>query len=405
MKYISIFFLILCNFGIAAGQASKVDSEKLAELIERGRKTHSDAVIVIQDGKVLAEEYYGKPKRAVYIASAGKSLTALAIGKLLDEGKIKSLDQPVSDFYPQWIQGNKKLITIRMLLNHTSGIQNIPNASVEIERKYPPVNAINLAIAAELSNPPGTNFNYNNKAVALLAGVVEKASGKRMDIYFENEFYKPMDIEHYKWIWDEDGNPLAYGGHIIEPMGLAKFGLLMLNGGQFEGKQILSRSFVEEAVKPSQNLFTACGLLWWRYPKQTKSVINSEKFAQMRKDNIDAEFLKKAAPLENKTFESDEDYYAANEKIFGKDWRQIHNKAFEKVDYVLRERIFSDEAIGFYASGFRGNYLLVMPEEKLIAVRVVRNSQDYNWNTDGFDDFLQLAAELTGKDLPSPPVR
>lgn len=177
------FFAVFCH-----AQISAVDSAKLAKLIERGRQTNSDAVIVIQNGSILAEEYYGKAKGAVYIASAGKSLTALAIGKLLDEGKIKSLDQPVSDFYPEWLQGNKKSITIRMLLNHTSGIQNVANASVEIERKNPPVNAVKLALAAELADLPGTNFNYNNKAVALLGGVIEKASGKRMDAYFEEAF-------------------------------------------------------------------------------------------------------------------------------------------------------------------------------------------------------------------------
>ncbi len=406
MRVFSSILLVFLITTLGIGKSfTKIDSEKLKHLIEGGKETNSDAVIVIQDGKTLVEEYYGKEKGAVYIASAGKSLTALAIGKLIDQGKIKSLDQPVSDFYPEWIQGNKKQITIRMLLNHTSGIQNIPNASVEIERKYPPVNVIKLAIAAELTNLPGTNWSYNNKAVGLLAGIIEKASGKRMDIYFADEFYSPMNIADYNWIWDEDGNPLAYGGHMIEPMGLAKFGILMLNGGQFEGKQIVSRAFVEEAVKPGQKFFTASGLLWWRYTKTSKSVIDTERFIKMRQDKINAEFLQKIAPLENKVFESDNEYFAALEKALGKEWRKTLRETLKNTNYGLRKRIFSDETIGYYASGFRGNYLLVMPEDKLIAVRVVRNSKNYNWNTDGFGDFLQLAAELTGKSLSPPPVR
>ncbi|MDQ4120347.1 MAG: beta-lactamase family protein [Acidobacteriota bacterium] len=402
MKFSLFLFCLFALFSQAESQI--VDSAKLARLLERGRETNSDAVIVIQDGKILAEEYYGKPKGAIYIASAGKSLTALAIGKLLDEGKIKSLDQPVSDFYPEWLQGNKKLITIRMLVNHTSGIQNVPNASVEIERKMPPANAIKLALAAELSDPPGTNWSYNNKAVALLGGIIEKASGKRMDAYFEEAFYKPMNIRQFDWIRDEDGNPAAYGGHVIEPMGLAKFGLLMLDGGQFEGKQILSRSFVEEAFKPSQQFFTANGLLWWRYPKWSKSVIDSEKFAQMRKDGISEEFLKKIQPLENVSFDSNQAYTAALEKALGKDWSKQVNDALGKVSYSLRKRSFSDENIGYYASGFRGNYLLVMPKEKLVAVRVVKNDSDYNFSTDVFHDFLQLAAGLTSQTVPAPPI-
>jgi CubicO group peptidase (beta-lactamase class C family) len=386
-------------------QTATVDPAKLSRLIGRGRETHSDAVIVIQDGKILAEEYYGKPTGPVYIASAGKSLVAFAVGKLLDEGKIKSLDQPVSDFYPEWLQGNKKLITIRMLLNHTSGIQNIPNASVEIERKNPPVNAIKLALAAELSDLPGANWSYNNKAVALLGGIIEKASGKRMDVYFEEAFYKPMNIRQFDWMRDEDSNPAAYGAFSIEPIGFAKFGLLMLNNGQFEGKALISRKFVEEVIKPSQSLYTANGLLWWRYPKTTKSVIDSEKFTQMRKDGISEEFLQKIRPLENIVFQTYEAYAAALEGALGKDWNQQVRKVLEYKSYGLRKKIFSDEIIGFYAAGSRGNYLFVMPKAKLVAIRVVRNDSDYNWDTDGFNDFLQLAASLTGEKAGEPPAQ
>jgi CubicO group peptidase (beta-lactamase class C family) len=403
---LSLSLIYICFLSLfCQAQMPAVDAAKLARLIERGRETGSDAVIVIQNGKILAEEYYGKPKGAVYIASAGKSLTALAIGKLLDEGKIKSLDQPVADFYPEWLQGNKKLVTVRMLLNHTSGIQNVPNASIEIERKFPPVNAIKLAVAAELSDPPGKVFSYNNKAVALLGGIIEKASGKRMDAYFEEAFYQPLDIKNFDWIRDEDGNPAAYGAFVLEPMDFANFGLLMLDEGQFQGKRILSRSFIEEAVKPSHSLFSASGLLLWRYPKSSTSVIDSEKFAQMRKDGINEEFLKKIQPLENVVFDSNETYFAALEKTLGKDWSKQVNESLSKVNYGLRKRNFSEETIGFYASGFRGNYLLVMPKKKLVALRVVRNSKQYNWETDGFNDFLQLAAGLTGKKTAVPPVQ
>jgi len=400
----SVFYI--CLFAVfCQAQTAPVDPAKLARLLERGKETNSDAVIVIQNGKVLAEEYYGKPKGAVYIASAGKSLTALAVGKLLDQGKIRSLDQPVSDFYPEWLQGNKKLITIRMLLNHTSGVQNVANADVEIERKMPPANPVKLALAAELSHPPGTHWSYNNKAVALLAGVIEKASGKRMDVYFEEEFYQPMNIRQYDWIRDEDGNPVAYGGHVIEPLGLAKFGLMMLDKGQFAGRQILSRSFVEEVFKPSQPFFIVNGLLWWRYPKSSKSVIDAAKFTELRKAGVSEEFLRKLQPLENVVFESNHAYVAALEKALGKDWRQQVDQALENKSNALRNRIFSDEIIGYYATGSRGNNLLIMPKEKLLALRVVRNDADYNWNTDVFHDFLELAAGLTGQRVSAPPVQ
>jgi CubicO group peptidase (beta-lactamase class C family) len=292
-----------------------------------------------------------------------------------------------------------------MLLNHTSGIQNVANASVEIERKMPPANVIKLALAAELSDPPGTRWSYNNKAVALLGGIIEKASGKRMDIYFQEAFYRPMAIKHFDWIRDEDGNPLAHGGHLIEPMGLAKFGLLMLDGGVFEGKRLLSRAFVEEATaRPSQTLFTANGLLWWRYPTASRSIIDTDRLTSLRRDGVPEEFLGKLAPLENVSFESNEAYSAALENALGEGWMKQVNTALEHVSDSLRKRIFSDDVIGYYATGSRGNFLLVLPSERLVAVRVVRHDSDYNWSTDGFRDFLPLAAGLTGRAAPAPPV-
>src|SRR3546814_19063982 len=68
--------------------------------------------------------------------------------------------QPVADFYPEWKQGQKQQITLRMLLNHSSGLQNARRADVEI---YPAPDAIQLALAAELSSKPGTAASYNNK--------------------------------------------------------------------------------------------------------------------------------------------------------------------------------------------------------------------------------------------------
>lgn len=90
MKKIGLLIVVLLTSAIVGEAQTTIDRAKLAKLVERGRETHSDGLVVIQDGKILAEEYFGKPKGAVYLASAGKSLLAPAIGKLLDEGKIKS---------------------------------------------------------------------------------------------------------------------------------------------------------------------------------------------------------------------------------------------------------------------------------------------------------------------------
>jgi CubicO group peptidase (beta-lactamase class C family) len=160
----------------------------LQQLLERGRQTSSDAVLVWKDGREIGHYYRGDhAPRPIELMSVTKSVVALGIGQLLDQGKIQSLQQPVADFYPEWRQGRKRAITVRMLMDHTSGLQNVPRADVEI---HPAPDAIQLALAAELSSAPGAAASYNNKAVNLLAGIIEKASGQPMDVFFRDGLFK-----------------------------------------------------------------------------------------------------------------------------------------------------------------------------------------------------------------------
>ena len=138
--------------------------------------------------------------------------------------------------YPERRQGRKKEITLRQILNHTSGIQDLGNSS-EVERSP---DAVRLALAAELSDPPGTRFVYNNKAVNLLSGVIQKVSGKRMDLYMREELFSPLAITDVAWELDSAGNALVYAGLAIQPADLAKLGQLVLNRGRWRGRQLIA---------------------------------------------------------------------------------------------------------------------------------------------------------------------
>ena len=209
----------------------------LDKILQRAKDSHSDSLLIIKDGKVVAEYYAGKKEEKIETMSCTKSVVGLAIAKLVDQGKIKSFDQPVYEFYPEWKQGKKASITVRHLLNHTSGLQNLPDTSYEI---YPSKDFVKLALAAELSDEPGAKFSYNNKAVNLLAGIVQVASGKRMDVFMRDEFFAPLAIKDFRWTLDAAGNPHGMSGLQLSAEDFAKFGTLILNRGKFNDKQILS---------------------------------------------------------------------------------------------------------------------------------------------------------------------
>ena len=117
--------------------------------------------------------------------SATKSIVSLAIGRLIDQGKIKSRHQLVSDFFLEWKQGRKRLITIRHLLNHTSGLDDKPTT----QEIYHSPDYVQFALVVEVAADPGSRFFDSNKATNLLAVVALRASDKPLDEYIKREIF------------------------------------------------------------------------------------------------------------------------------------------------------------------------------------------------------------------------
>ncbi len=391
MKIHLVLFSMLI---VSALRAQSLDPKILEEIKVKAKSTHSDALLIRHNGKIIHEEYSSQKQEPIYIASAGKSLVSLAIGRLLKKKQLDSLDQPVWTLFPEWKQGMKKEITIRMLLNHTSGLQNNPNASVELEPAptYKVKNVIQLALAAELSSVPGSKVEYNNKAVALLGGIIEKTSGKRMDIFFKDEFFIPLGITKYSWIQDETGNPTAHGAFVLLPRDLLKFGELMLNNGEYNGTKLLDETWIQESWKQSQSFSPIWGLLWWRLPKFERRIIDEEIINSWKAGGVDKSFIKQLQPLQGITFENKFTFFAALANSLGENWNEVLN---EKLQGKLQssKRIYSSEIIAYYADGYRGNYLVIIPQKNIIAVRCADN-EGFNYGTDSFDEFVELVAKL-----------
>lgn len=388
-----IILIIILNFSTLS-HSQEIDPTILNEIKKKSIESHTEAIIIMQNGNIVWEDYLEKEEKPIYIASAGKSLTSLAIGKLIDNQLLDSLDQPIHTIYPQWKQGNKKAITVRMLLNHTSGLQNNPNASVELEPApdFKVDNIIELALAAELTDNPGETVSYNNKAVALLGGIVEKLSGKRFDQYFVDEFYKPMGISQYDWIMDKSNNPTVHGAFIIKPSDFIKFGQLMLNKGKYNEKQIVSEEWVKKSLKEGQKYTPIWGLLWWRLPEFEKRIIDDEIWKSWQEANVDIVFLNKMKSMKGKLYESKYEFYGDLEKTLGRDWNQILNKSLPSF-VKSSKRIYGDNIIAYYADGYRGNYLIFVPDSNIVAIRCA-DFEGFNYKTDFFPDFVSLISKL-----------
>ena len=149
----------------------------LAELAERSIESESDAVIIVHDTKEIFRYLPEGEDQLIETMSMTKSFASLAIGFLINENKIFSIDEPLVKWFPEWKNSSKAKITLRHILTHTSGLEANPDAGDIYEQK----DDIKYALDATLKDEPGAVHFYNNKAVNLIAGIIKKASGKSVD--------------------------------------------------------------------------------------------------------------------------------------------------------------------------------------------------------------------------------
>jgi CubicO group peptidase (beta-lactamase class C family) len=380
------------NESFAQNPGSNINPGKLEALRLEAERTNSDAVIIFQNNEPVAEWYFDKEPKKIETMSAYKSIVSLAIGRLLTQQLIDSLDQPVYTLYPEWNQGQKKLISIRHLLNHTSGLQNVANAGAEI---YPAPDAIQLALTAELESEPGTRFAYNNKAVNLLSGIILKASGMKLDVYLKQEFFSRMDIEEYKFYYDQSGNPHAMAGLELHARDVAKFGLLVLNEGKWKGEQLIDPGYIQLITSPGQDLYPFSGLLWWLMPEYSYYILDEQRINDFRESGIPDHILKKLQPIIGKRFDSIRDRNTAITDLFGENWLEIQDQYFKPAgfDHIFHHEYGDIKA--WYADGYLGQYMVVVPDAEIVAVRQIANFDGYNFDRDGFRNFRDLVIDLT----------
>jgi CubicO group peptidase (beta-lactamase class C family) len=379
------------SLSVIGAEPNQIKKEALDQLLDEAQKAHSDALVIFKDGKQYGQWYFGKKPDKIEAMSATKSVVNLAIGRLLTQGKIKSVDQPVYEFYPEWNQGRKKNITIKHILNHTSGLQNNSQTTgIEI---YPSPDFVQLALAAELSDDPGTVFSYNNKAVNLLAGIVKKASGKRMDLYIRDEIFTPLGITDYSWTLDKVGNPHAMAGLQILPSDFAKLGQLVLNKGKWNDRQIIAESWFDISFRPGQQFVPTCGLLWWLIPDHIAYIIDDEQISNFTAKGVNADFINKVKLLKGR-YESEDELQAALQKVFGDQWQQQVMSVMTPLSLSLAKKEFGNKIAGYYAEGYLGQYLVILPPKNLIIVRMINWFDGYNEKTDGFDNIKEMALKL-----------
>lgn len=244
--------------------APEVAPERLQPALDRAMRDGSTSVLVMQAGRILAERYAPgwTAERPRELASVAKSIVAVLIGMAIEDGFIDGLEQPASDFIPQWLDDARRVITLRHLMSMTSGLDDAGLALRNVTGDQFAINA-----AAQLKAPPGTLWAYNTAAYHLLFHVLVVATGESVEAYAARRLLEPLGMAHTRWVTNTGrgarGPVTNYYSAASTARDLARFGALVMKAGLHDGRQLVAAEFVRTMTTASQPLNPSYGLLWW----------------------------------------------------------------------------------------------------------------------------------------------
>jgi CubicO group peptidase (beta-lactamase class C family) len=212
------------------------------------------SLLVVKNGYLIAEDYFneGSVDQKDRLQSVTKSYTSALVGIALEQGYLASVDQKMLDFFPevadQITDPRKEQITIRHLLQMRAGYPWEETDPVLWEGLlsgyYRP-----LIEDFPLIADPGTEFHYSNLSSNWLGIIVDRATGTNLKAYAEENLFLPLGVEAGEWGTDAEGHNNGCGDLHLMPRDAARFGLLYLNDGVFEGNQVVPADWVHDSLQ------------------------------------------------------------------------------------------------------------------------------------------------------------
>ncbi len=378
------------GFVVSTPEAEGIDAAALEKLEAKAKAEHSEALVIVKNGKLVYENYFGFANEPLVAMSASKSFVSIAYGFLLAEKKIESLDEPVVKKLPAFAGDEKtsawkSKVTYRHLLAQTSGLDPTRSFGQEAD-----IEAKGNADACIFE--PGTSWQYSNNGVDMLAAIAKHLAGKPMDEYLNEKLFRPLGIADVEWMRDSKGVPRGAGEMFIRPVDMAKVGQTMLEAGKWKGEQIVPQGWSAESFAQSSAIEPLYGLLWWRDAPVKAVGLTGEVVAQWRGQGLADETIAKVEPLVGKKYADHKAFVAALQSRLTTTELYALQDILVKGDHVpLYRNLEVGDLRSAYAAGWLGQFLVVAPEKNLVAVRMRRSRPaDYEQGkkeVDGFQSF------------------
>jgi CubicO group peptidase (beta-lactamase class C family) len=209
----------------------------------------TQALIVSHNGSIILEQYGNGYSKTDFVTSQSiaKAFYAVLFGVAIEKGLLDDLDQPISDYLPEWKNDKRGEITIRNLLEMKSGLYRSESWNEEM---FLSRNNLDFALSVELVKEPGEIFEYNNVNTALLGPVIEKIYNASPHEVLKKEILNPLEITEYGLWKDHALNDITFHGIDLAPLDFIKFGQLYAQKGSWEGKQLVNKAFMEHSMQP-----------------------------------------------------------------------------------------------------------------------------------------------------------
>ncbi|MFC2033673.1 serine hydrolase domain-containing protein [Chloroflexota bacterium] len=260
------------------------------------------SIIIVKDGKLVLEEYFSGEDLSIdgglhfeqkdfdrntlhSLASASKSITSILLGIAIDQGKVQSTQEKLFPFFPEYSDisdAAKDNITLRHLLTMSSGIPwdesypyDDPRNDLTQMLLYS-TDPMGYVLEKSVVAVPGESFIYNSGTTNILGEVIRRSTGLTLSYYANQYLFTPMGITSYDWVTFPNAPEIAVASSLLylQPRDMAKIGQMYLQKGVWNGKRIVSESWILESTKksitvpPSEEVIsgfnTSYGYQWWR---------------------------------------------------------------------------------------------------------------------------------------------
>jgi len=260
---------------VASGNEDKlVDREALCRMADRlvASRANVHSVLVARGGKLVFERYFkgsdeinGHRVEGVAfdadtlhnIKSVTKSVASLAVGIAIDRGLIRSVNEPIFSFFPELSDlrsPEKERLRLVHALTMSMGlewVEAIPSneGNNDEQRMHMASDPCRYVLGLPASAPPGQEYFYNTGALTLVSAIVRKATGRTLDEFARETLFQPLGITSVEWVRVK-GDSDAGGGLRMRPRDMAKIGQLVRAGGRWNGRQIVSKTWIETSTAP-----------------------------------------------------------------------------------------------------------------------------------------------------------